>query len=699
MKKRLLSSALAILLVVSSMCSGSGTTVLAENNEPSKNNEASEFPMDPSVMKPWINSTILGMVTKDVEADIKDDYFLNVNHDWFMNVKLRPGYSNETPLFDAMENVQNRCIDILNDKSLEGEDAERIQNYYELWLDWDERNETGVKPLLPLAKKIQEISSLNEMSEFMVSNENFLWGKSLAEVGLGINAQDSSRFDVQILPTDLSLDDAAEYKTLTENGKRMKEAIESRYTYMLSRIGLSDDEIQKTMEDFWEFEKLISGYEKSTLEQNDPEYVTASVNSVSMDDIKKLSPNYPLAEYMVNNGWSKSQLINLREPEWLTGLNEIYTEENLDKIKAYVLASSMGSFIQNVDEEAYRENQAIGRKQSGATDDTPDDILAYRNTRKCFPNSFARIYVEKYLNEDIRKEITKLCQDSIDYYDKMLEETEWLSPKTRKEAQNKLRNMKICAVYPDKWEDESLYKVTSKKDGGTYIQALIDYRKAEHQIDIERINTRLDPDIWVVDILETNAFYAPSLNSIFIIPGYFCDVTYSENMSIEEKYGALGSIIGHEISHAFDPVGAQFDAEGNVDNWWTDEDYAAFQERADKVINYYDQVVAFDDGTKYSGQMVQTEAIADMAGLKCMLKMAENIEGFDYDKFFRANAKLWARAGTVEFMERCTTTDVHPLHYLRVNVAVSQFDEFVDCYGVKEGDGMYVAPKDRISVW
>lgn len=123
------------------------------------------------------------------------------------------------------------------------------------------------------------------------------------------------------------------------------------------------------------------------------------------------------------------------------------------------------------------------------------------------------------------------------------------------------------------------------------------------------------------------------------------------------------------------------------------------EETLPKLIDYYDQVVAFDDGTPYFGQLVQTEAIADMAGLKCMLKMAEKVDDFDYDKFFRANAILWARTGSKEVMEYYATVDVHPLNYLRSNVSSAQFDEFLETYGIKEGDGMYVAPDDRIAVW
>ena len=661
--------------------------------------DASGFPMDPSVMKPWINSCITGMVTDDVNADLKDDFYLNINHDWLRDKKLRPGYSNEAIIFEAADTVKERCIEILKDKSLTGDDAERIQKFYELWLDWEGRNQVGIEPIKPFVEKVQAISTLDEMSEFIVSEENFKWGTSLASVGLGINADNSDLYEVAISPTALSLEDSAEYKELTENGKRVKKAKDATYTYMLSRIGMSDDEIKQTIEDASSFETLIAAYIKTTLESNDPDALIEGINPVTMDDIKKQSPNYPLAASMENMGWSKSKLINLEEPKWLEGLNEVYTEENLPGIKAYILTQSLGELIKYTDEEAFREYQKINNELDGITESKPDEELAYQDTRESFANCFGRIYVDKYLNEEIKQEITKLCEDSIETYDEMLGSIEWLSDATKKEAQNKLHHMTINAVYPDKWEDDSMYTVKGKDEGGNYLDAMIAYKEAGLKDALGRLNKERDKEIWLTDILETNAFYLPNDNSINIIPGFFSDATYSSDMTIEEKYGALGSVIGHEISHAFDTNGAQYDATGNIKDWWTEEDYAAFEKRAGKLIDYYDKVVAFDDGTEYKGQMVQTEAIADMAGLKCMLKMAEKIDGFDYDKFFRANTRLWARTGTVEKWEAAVMTDTHPLHYLRTNVTLPQFDEFIETYDIKEGDGMYFAPEDRIAVW
>ena len=710
MKKKFISRVLAGALAASMLMTGCSATETKVAESQAETTEAkaevkSKLPMDPTVMKPWINSSILGEVTDDVQAELKDDFFLNVNHDWLRDAKLRPGYPTETPIFDAVETVKNRCLEFLTDKTLKFDDAvlshdvDLIQGYYDLFLDWEGRNKLGVEPLKPIVEKIKAISNIDELSEFILSEEARENGLGFFGVKVTIDSQDSSSYGVDISSTDLSLEDSDEYKTLTENGKRVKKAVDDKASYMLGRIGMDESEIKSVIESSFEFETKISKSMMGVLEANDPDSLMKTINPTTAKDIKAIEGKVPIAEYMDKYGYSVSKLINIQEPNWLKSFAEIYNDENLDIMKAYLLTSIARDYINKTDEEAFRKYQAIDNEQKGITESQPDTDLAFQETKKILPPSFARIYVKKYVTPEMREEIRMFCQESVDAYREMLQGIDWLSDATKKEAINKLDHIKIHSLYPDKWDDDSVFQIKSKENGGTYLDAQKSLIKGIIARQMSHINGKVDNDIWQIDILETNAFYAAFENSVNIIPGYFCDVTYRSDMSIEEKYGAIGTVIGHEISHAFDTNGSQYDEVGNVKDWWTAEDKKAFRERANKLVAYYDNVVAFDDGTKYSGQMVQTEAIADIAGMKVMLTLAKKVPNFDYDKFFRAHEKMWARVYTIAAAENAVLTDTHPLHYLRGNVTVQQFDEFLETYGIKEGDGMYLAPEDRIAVW
>ena len=173
---------------------------------------------------------------------------------------------------------------------------------------------------------------------------------------------------------------------------------------------------------------------------------------------------------------------------------------------------------------------------------------------------------------------------------------------------------------------------------------------------------------------------------------------YNEDMSYEQILGGIGMIIGHEITHAFDTTGAKYDKNGALVNWWTDEDYAAFQARAGKLADWYDGFIPCE-GMQYPGRQVQKEAIADLGSMKCMLSIAAQREGFDYDAFFRQWARAMREKSSLEMIRDYVLNDSHPLSYMRINATLAQFKAFVDFYGIKEGDGMYIAPEDRLAVW
>ena len=347
-----------------------------------------------------------------------------------------------------------------------------------------------------------------------------------------------------------------------------------------------------------------------------------------------------------------------------------------------------------LDREAYETGVDAHNIVSGATGMPSDEEYAFNLVRASLTTPMDKAFLEKYDATQMKKDITQICQDAIDYYRQMLKEEDWLSDKTKKMAIKKLDNMTINAVYPEKWEDYSKLSI----DGLSYFDAMKEIYDYKFALNAEKTGKKVDNEIWDIDILETNAYYDSSNNSINIIRGILGDPFYREDMSKEELLGGVGAAIGHEISHAFDTSGAQYDEKGNFNNWWTDEDYEAFLERADKLVKYYNGMTAFG-GEKVRGENIQTEAIADLAGDKCMLGIASKEKNFDYDKFFRANADVWKRVNTVEYEYLCLTQDVHPLVYLRVNAEFPQFDEFIETYDIKEGDNMYIAPEDRVLVW
>ena len=337
----------------------------------------------------------------------------------------------------------------------------------------------------------------------------------------------------------------------------------------------------------------------------------------------------------------------------------------------------------------------------GVSGKLSDDEYITAFVRQMLPVPLDNLYIENYCTEQQKEEITAIINSVLAYYHDMLGNTDWLSEETREKAVEKLDNMRINAVYPDSPADWSGLEFAGNDENGNLLAALKAIKDFKNALSAAKIDQPVDRDEW--DQISrpsytVNASYYPLKNSINIFAGFLNGDYYNSDFSYEQKLGSIGAVIGHEISHAFDTSGAQFDKNGSMNNWWTEEDLEAFEGRAEKLVAWYDGFIPYE-GCKYSGQQVQREVIADMAGLKCVLGIAAQEENFDYDEFFRQYAIMWRLKLLPNMIIQQVATDTHPMNYMRINANLAQYDDFVNFYGIKPGDGMYIAPEERVAVW
>ena len=645
---------------------------------------------------PWLNSNIIGSITPEYSPSVRDDFYVSVNREWLTTAKLKPGYATNAAFTELQDILDARLKDLMTSPDLAGHDADLVKALYSLWLDWPSRNAEGLSELKAIADHITTIKTIDELSEYLMSTESLYHNIVIADYGLGRDNKDSESYNLELGAAGLSLGDSAEYRELTPNGARTKKMHDSIVLYMLRRLGYDEPDAQRLIDSAFEFEKAIAPNMMTHEEINSPEAIERMYNPLTLEELRKKSPVFPYADLLLAHK-AESKLMNLQEPEWLKRLNELYTADNLENMKAYLLCNVAGSYITVTDEPAYREYQRLARERYGITGSKPDDELAVNFVHGRLSVPVSRLYIARHVPKQAKIEVEQIIRDTVNYYREMLKSESWMSEATRAKAIEKLSAMRLNAAYPDKWVDYSDLEINPN---GTLLEALMALRKFSlKKYFYDRLNTKVDHDLWINDVVVVNAYYRPSENSINIIAGIIGGEFYGPEMSYEEKLGGIGSVIGHEISHAFDTNGAQFDKTGNVNTWWTDEDYKAFQARADRLIKYFDTMRVDPDGTKYNGRLVQTEVIADMAGIKAMLGIAEGHANFDYDKFFRSFARIWRTIHTRERNDMLVKVDVHALAYLRVNATLQQYGKFYECYGIQNGDGMYLPPEERVAVW
>lgn len=259
--------------------------------------------------------------------------------------------------------------------------------------------------------------------------------------------------------------------------------------------------------------------------------------------------------------------------------------------------------------------------------------------------------------------------------------------------------MEANVLYPDSWDLYSCddLNLVSSQEGGTLWDALETIEAYNTERHIKDYAGPINKEKWQAPPFVINCAYSSTTNKMYILGAFTQGDIYNSEMSDEEVYAKIGMVIGHEISHAFDSTGAQFDKDGNMANWWTGQDLEAFKKKNEKMAEYFTNMHPWE-GQNFKGSIMTGEACADMAGMKCMLQIASKKENFDYDTFFRSYADLWCVKDSLQ-QQYVKLNDVHPMAYLRVNATLQQYDEFLDFYEIKEGDKMYLAKEDRVNIW
>lgn len=644
--------------------------------------------------KPWIDSDLKINVSNSERPDEKDDFHFAVNYDWLRDADIDDGYTSESSFTRAERNTTDRAMSLLTDSDLTGHDAELVHTLYDAVMDWDKRNKEGMDPLKPVISDIAGIDSLEGLSDFICDPERSNCVSAFVSIMNETDLNDSGRYITYINTDTLLLEDAAEYSNLTSAGERAYEAKKTLVKAMLTRLGMGGDEAEARFNRVLGFEEKLAEVSLTRKEFNEADIFDKINNIYTEEETGALTKSFPLKAFIDGSGYGGAGRYALYQPKVIQRLDELYTEANLDVMKDYMMIHYLLYAADKLDRECYDLSVERINAQYGTTGSTADEVTAYNTVLKLLPEPLERVYLEKYDAVKMKSDITAICRDTIDEYRNMLEHEEWLRDETRLKAISKLENMKINAVYPEKWTDHSALDLR----GLDYLECVRAINRYNAKIDAGRTGQRVDNDIWTMNILQCNAFYNKQDNSINIILGILDDAFYSEDMSREELFGGIGTVIGHEISHAFDEKGSQFDENGNLITWWSDEDYKAYRERAAVLAGYYDRITGFN-GANETGSNIEAEAIADMAGMKVMLSLASKETDFDHDKFFRQYASVWRSITSPEAEYDKLLKDQHPLNYLRTNVTLQQFDEFNETYDIKEGDGMYLAPEGRVAVW
>jgi putative endopeptidase len=550
---------------------------------------------------------------------------------------------------------------------------------------------------------VEGIKSLDDLTAYLVNTpgEDHLY--DLWEQEVRQDPENPGKCLLSIEKSFFFLKDPAEYREMTAEGEYRKEAFAAYFRNMLVRLGYSEEEAKQKFDHCFAWESMMNAAGPGE-EESSPEFTEDVEHLYTRDDLMAAAPNVPLLETLEKaDGYPAMEKYYIPELTYIEKLNELYTEENVPLMRDYIILQGIFDMAGVLDWESYVMYDeclaAISYDISELDRETYPENQAYSEVDAHLAWPVAQLYVENYTNPGDKERITKLVDEIIRAYYGIIDEAEFLSDETRAGAYEKLDHMSINVLYPDNWAPYSFEDVdfASKEEGGTLWEAFRAVIKHEHKRDVEKLSEPYDRKFWDSLPFAVNCAYVPDVNGIYICAGFAQGDNYYPGIPDEELYARLGAAIAHEISHAFDAEGSKYDEDGNRNNWWTEEDRAAFLKKNEKLAAYFNAMHPWE-GQDFDGENWKEEACADMGALKCLFRIAARKEDFDYDAFFRAFADIWLEKGTLQ-SAYMGINNVHPMSYLRINCTLQQFDEYLNFYGITEGDNMYLAPEDRVNIW
>ena len=715
-----------------------------------------------AVGTPWKDWFVLGVMTADDEVRLQDDYYDGVLRDWILEQNETGGEETSATL-DRENQIRDQMASLIEDtgktSTHNAHDLQNLRDLYGLYEDWDGRDADGLEPLMSLIKRLDAVSSLDDFTEWLKSDDmrlSYNWYMRDGATGVSLfglsmyrqedgvpletdapdasdaeswfvdvgTSQDSRKVDgycVEVCPPSAELstfmvdDEELSDEQMAEAYRAASCNVELAW-WMLDMLGYSEDEANTVLTDAIALDSIINDAITESSEAYG-EYTLAELD-------EKTKGGFPIADIIRAYGYDDVALVAVDDTAWLDSMNSFYKKDYLNMLKAYALVGLLidSAPLLNTDAfdayvyadgstfmpEEYLEEEVDSTDGSYDADYefTDEELAQYELEEKrlamdalqdALPTSYAKLYVENYYDEQTTTDVSKMIKRIVDAYAEMLAEEDWLGDQTRRAAIEKLRSIRIQVGHPTVWANTSGVDVRSRAEGGTLLGEVRRLRGNELSQELYLLRHPEEGEYWN-DCMDVNAYYSVGTNSITIGAGYLGGVYWPEGATYEQRLAGTGVTIGHELSHAFDSEGAYFDKNGNFSNWWTDDDLAAFEERVQKLVDYLSGIDPLGSGT-YDGEYVCGEVMSDLGGMRAAMVLAAKDADFDYDAFFRAYAQSWRSVAAFETAQYAMDSDSHPLDRDRVNIPLRECEEFYRTYSVQETDTMWLDPADRVLVW
>lgn len=615
---------------------------------------------------------------------IKQDFFEAVNEEWLKTAKIpadKPATGGFQDLVDGIDDLLMTDIDhmLAEPDKVQSDMMRHFLHFYQLANDYDRRNQLAAKPLLPLIERIEKIDSFEDLNQqFPTWTLDSLPLPFSLDVDADMkNAQTNALF---AYPPSLFLPDKTYYTAEHPNGAQLLGVFFDMMVQLVELTGKEKSQAEAIVEQAIQFDRLVAPHVKSAEEKAD---YSKMYNPRSFDTFIHYTDKLDLEKLTVGLIGTTPDKVIVTDPVYFEQLGELLTTEHFQLIKSWMIVRTIRSLSSYLSEDFRQISGIFSRTLSGTDEAMPQKKAAYYLASGQFDQVVGDYYGKKYFGEAAKKDVEHMIEKMISVYKDRLEKNNWLSDTTRKKAIIKLDKLGVQVGYPDQIPAlYTKYHTVTQEEGGTLLSNALAFSKIELKERFDRWNQPVDRTEWEMSADTVNAYYHPFRNVIVFPAAILQAPFYSLEQSSSANYGGIGAVIAHEISHAFDNNGALFDEYGNLNNWWTEEDLAHFQEKAQAMIEEFDGL-SFADGT-VNGKLTVSENIADAGGLSCALEAAKTEADHSLADFFVSWATIWRTKAKKEYQQLLLQIDVHAPAKLRANIQPQNLMEFYETFAITE---------------
>lgn len=651
----------------------------------------------------------IGIDLANLDTTVKpgDNFFRYANGSWIDKNPIPGDYSR----YGAFEILQDKNLDNLktifeeaaNSKdSKPGSKMQKIGDFYSSGMNSEQIEKDGLKFVNPMIAKIDEAKTIEDIQRIIA----WLHTYQIAPLFYFYSAQDeknSERVISNLYQGGLGLPDRDYYIENDDRSKEIRKQYKDHLIKMFVLMGKSEAHAMSSMETILKLETRLAKASRSRVDLRDPQ---KNYNKLTVSDLMKSNPNFAWDKYFVNIGAENISEINVGQPEFYIEINKMMTDISVDNWKEYLKWNVINELANYLIDDFVNQNFAFfGKVLSGSKELKPRWKRVLSTTSGGLGELVGQLYVEKYFPPAAKERMLELVNNLKIALEQHIKNLEWMGAGTKKEALEKLARMNVKIGYPDKWIDYSKLDITPE----SYVNNVLASRNFKWNLELEKIGKPVDRGEWHMTPQTVNAYYSPTMNEIVFpaailqYPFFILDADDAVN------YGAIGVVIGHEMTHGFDDQGRQYDKEGNLRDWWTEDDAKLFNEKVEPLIHQYNAFEALE--SQYvNGKLTLGENIADVGGLTVALtalkksfegkQEPKDIDGLTWlQRYYLSYAQVWRQNIRQEELAQRLKTDVHSPGEFRTIGATANAPEFYEAFNVTKDQKYYIPKEKRAVIW